>query len=213
MRRDRPVALLWGDSFAAHLAPGIRANAAAIDDDILQYSVASCAPIFNRESTRRSGCGTAADVIVRVLKRYQIKRVILSMRWDLEARYYDDFFTDIRATIDALRGTGAEVVVIGASPVFTFWDSLDVAYRLKAEGRATDNYRPFLAFPPDWPETVKRNLPGSRVIDPMNALCSPDACDIFSAGQPLYIDGGHLSVVGSTRLIRSIAAELNGSRE
>jgi len=77
-RQGRPTALLWGDSFSAHLAPGIKAASSAIKYDILQYSVASCAPIVGHESAWRGDCRLAADEALAIVRRYSIAKVILA---------------------------------------------------------------------------------------------------------------------------------------
>jgi len=208
-KRGRPIAFLWGDSYAAHLAPGIKANASLIDYDVLQYSVASCAPILHRESTWRGGCQAAAEEALAIVKKYSVARVILAANWEKESNYYDHFFANIRNTIAVLRSLGVDVVVIGQSPVFTFWDSLDVEYRLKASHRSTSTFYPFLSFGDGFIMNIKKELAGIPLVNPMTVLCRPRTCEIFANGEPLYIDGGHFSALGSTILIRAIAKELN----
>jgi peptidoglycan/LPS O-acetylase OafA/YrhL len=208
-KRGLPTALLWGDSFAAHLAPGIKANASLMDYDVLQYSVASCAPILDRESSWRGGCRAAAEQALSIVRRFSVVRVILAVRWDAEHRYYDDFFAGIKNTIAVLRSRGVDVVIVGQSPAFTFWDSLDVQYRLKISHRSDANFYPFLSFGRDFISNIKTEFAGIPLVDPMEVLCRPQACEIVANGEPLYIDGAHFSVLGSTILVRAIAGELN----
>jgi peptidoglycan/LPS O-acetylase OafA/YrhL len=208
-KRGLPIALLWGDSFAAHLAPGIKANASLMDYDVLQYSVASCAPILDRESSWRSGCRGAAEEALKIVRKYSVVRVILAVRWDKEYRYYDDFFASIRKTVAALHSLGVDVLIIGQSPAFTFWDSLDVQYRLKISHRFGSDFYQFLSFGREFISNIKKELAGIPLVDPMEVLCRPQACQILANGEPLYIDGAHFSVLGSTTLIRAIAGELN----
>ena len=208
-KRGLPTALLWGDSFAAHLVPGIKANASLMDYDVLQYSVASCAPILDRESSWRGGCRAAAEQALSIVSRFSVVRVILAVRWDAEHPYYDDFFAGIKNTIAVLRSRGIDVVIIGQSPAFTFWDSLDVQYRLKISHRSDSNFYPFLSFGRDFISNIKTELAGIPLVDPMEVLCRPQACQIVANGELLYIDGAHLSVLGSTILVRAIAKELN----
>jgi peptidoglycan/LPS O-acetylase OafA/YrhL len=212
VRRGQPVALLWGDSFSAHLAPGIKANADRLKYDILQYSVASCAPIVDEESTWRGGCLDAATTAMRMIAKYHVATVFLSVNWYVEAPYYHDIFAGVRRTIEQLREQGVTVVIIGQTPVFQFWDSLDVAYRLRASGRSTTDFSPYLAFDPNWPSRVDREFSGVNLIEAMNDLCRPGACTVLADGQPLYIDGGHLSVLGSKILIDKIVAALNATQ-
>jgi hypothetical protein len=94
-RLGRPTALLWGDSFAAHLAPGIKAGASLINYDILQYSVASCAPILDQESAWRSQCAESADHVLKIIEKYSVAKVILAANWNVESKYYGEFFGGI----------------------------------------------------------------------------------------------------------------------
>jgi hypothetical protein len=208
-KRGLPMVLLWGDSFAAHLAPGIKANTSLMDYDVLQYSVAGCAPILDRESSWRNGCRAAAEEALKIVRKYSVVRVILAVGWDREYRYYDDFFASIRNTIVALHNLRVDVLIIGQSPAFTFWDSLDVQYRLKISHRSASKFYPFLSFGDEFIANIKKELAGTPFVDPMEVLCRPQACQILANGEPLYIDGAHFSVIGSTILIRAIAEELN----
>jgi hypothetical protein len=101
------------------------------------------------------------------------------------------------------------VVIVGQSPAFTFWDSLDVQYRLKISHRSDANFYPFLSFGRDFISNIKTEFAGIPLVDPMEVLCRPQACEIVANGEPLYIDGAHFSVLGSTILVRAIAGELN----
>jgi peptidoglycan/LPS O-acetylase OafA/YrhL len=208
-RSGRPVALVWGDSFAAHLTPGLRSNSSRIDYDVLEYATAICMPIIDEESSWRGGCRAAAEKGLMIAEKYRVSKVLLAGNWHQEAAHYRDFYGEIRKTVAALRSKGIEVAVIGQSPTFTFWDSLDAEYRLKAQHRGTANFYQYLSFEPEFIDQQSREFAGVPIVDPMRFLCQPKQCDILREGKPLYIDGGHLSVAGSTMLVRSIADELN----
>lgn len=206
-----PLTLLWGDSFAAHYAPGLEAEGASIQGRIVQFAAASCAPILDQESSWRGRCSELAKDAMDIVERYKIERVILSLDWSQESNYYGNFYAGIRRTIEDLRKKGVEVVVLGQSPAFMFWDSLDVEYRLGITHRSTSNFYPFLAFAPGFNAALRKELPDVKFIDPMAALCRPDLCRITSGHQSLYIDGGHYSVLGSDQAVRAIADRLNGA--
>ena len=86
---------------------------------------------------------------------------------------------------------------------------MDVQYRLKISHRSDSNFYPFLSFGHEFIANIKKELAGIPLVDPMEVLCRPQACQILANGEPLYIDGAHFSVLGSTILIRAIAEELN----
>jgi peptidoglycan/LPS O-acetylase OafA/YrhL len=205
----KPPVLLWGDSFSAHLVPGFKANSSLLEYDVLQYSVSGCAPIVGGESTWRGGCRAAADQALAIAKKYGVTGVILAANWNEELTHYGDGYAGIRRTAEVLKSMGKEVVIIGQTPVFAFWDSLDVQYRLTATHRPTSNYYRFLRVGGEFSHEFKQELSGIPIIDPMDVLCRPQSCQVTANTEPLYIDGAHLSVAGSTILLRSIAAGLN----
>jgi len=174
----------------------------------LQYSTASCAPVADKESTWRPGCREMAAHALDAMQRYHVRRVLLAAEWATESKYYRNFNEDLRRTVSLLEARRIEVMVLGQTPVFTFWDSLDAEYRLRLQNRETANFYSFLAFPTEFPEKFRRSLSGVTFINPLNVLCSPQTCPVSVEGQPLYIDGGHLSVKGSGVLIGAILKDL-----
>lgn len=209
--RHRPITLLLGDSFSAHLVPGIKANLQLLGDDFLQYSAASCAPIADAESSWRPNCREWTQQALAAIKKYHVGRVVISAQWGGEREHYHAFFSGLRNTIAAIEASGAHVTVIGQSPVFNFWNVFDLQYRLNLHGRSFTNYRTFLKWGEGVNDDLRRNLPGVELIDPMPFLCSRESCPVTENGVPLYIDGGHFSLEGSSRFIRAIAARLNGT--
>ena len=159
-RRGKSVTLLWGDSFSAHLVPGIVNNLGSIDDDILQYSVASCAPILDQENSQHMECRALAEQALTIIKTYAVSKVILACRWELERERYPSFFEGIRHTIAVLQSMGTHVIVVGQTPTFTFSDTRDLEYRLRHRHLSTTTAYAFLAFEPSFPFAIKSELAG-----------------------------------------------------
>jgi len=68
----------------------------------------------------------------------------------------------------------------------------------------------YLSFDAGFLEQTKKELDGIPMVDPMKILCNEQDCRIFDeSGRPLYIDGEHFTVVGSTRFVERIASQLN----
>ena len=147
-RRGKSVTLLWGDSFSAHLVPGIVNNLGSIDDDILQYSVASCAPILDQENSQHMECRALAEQALTIIKTYAVSKVILACRWELERERYPSFLEGIRRTIAVLQSMGTHVIVVGQTPTFTFSDTRDLEYRMRHRHLSTTTAYAFLAFEP-----------------------------------------------------------------
>jgi peptidoglycan/LPS O-acetylase OafA/YrhL len=83
---SRPSFLVWGDSHAAALAPGVnaRANTLAISGWVVAYnrcpSLIDAAPVQrNRDD---SPCVLIADKVLQLIRDNHIKHVLLASRWD-----------------------------------------------------------------------------------------------------------------------------------
>jgi peptidoglycan/LPS O-acetylase OafA/YrhL len=208
-KSGKPTALLWGDSFGAHLAPGFSNTSAAFDHDILQYTVAACPPVFNPGVAWREDCDAFSSNVRSIIETYKPSVVIISMDWLQQLKYRGNLIALVQSTIAALTQSGTPVVVIGQSPVFQIDNVYDVEYRLKYMHRVNEGLFEFLAVPADFNKQLRRELPSVRFIDPLVVLCTADYCPGTRNRELLYIDRGHLSVTGSVWLMQSIAPQFH----
>lgn len=137
---ENPGILIWGDSFAAHLAPGI---AAMSPEPITQASSGACGPLLGLFSTDiKSGqgeswareCMSFNDAVLRYLQSSKIHTVILTSPF---SRYFDDgaivlvredgllvekpgsigeTVAAIARTARAIRDSGRKAVVVAPPP-------------------------------------------------------------------------------------------------
>lgn len=186
--------LLWGDSFAAHYVPGIRANAADIDATIVQYTAAACVPMLDTSGMTPS-CRAFNEHVLDVVSRGGYDHVILAARWqNHEALGFDA----LPATIAALRRTGVGVTVIGQTPIFAA-DVQTIAFR--AGARPVDTA--------EWPATFHGRLNdalraasgGAQFVDPVAILCTGRSCRYKVGPAFLFADFGHFSAEGSRRAV------------
>ena len=69
--------MLWGDSFAAHYAPGIVKNKDSINANVIQYTSAGCPPILSYYSYKIPLCSQFNAHALDLIKDYRIKTVVL----------------------------------------------------------------------------------------------------------------------------------------
>jgi peptidoglycan/LPS O-acetylase OafA/YrhL len=191
--------MIWGDSFAAHYAPGIVSNAASIPSKVYLYATAGCPPVLSYFSYARPKCQEFNRQALRHIEKLGIRRVILAARWvDLQARGLDG----IRTTLDALKQLGVDVTIIGQSPMF-ITDIAVIGARL--DGATTTR-----ADRDVWESVVDQRLNtrlrgltlGAQFIDPTPYLCPGGLCEFREDGAYLYFDYGHFSTLGSSLAVR-----------
>ena len=175
-------ALLWGDSFAAHYVPGILKNAGMISANVMQYTAAGCPPVLDYYSYARPHCQEFNRNALEIIKRHDVKTVILAARWvDLESRGLEM----IESTIEALRRAGVEVWVVGQSAEFVT-DVWAIGYR-KGHGADGADAWP-LAFDSGINTRLRGHVGGARFIDPLDYLCRQSGCTYRDRGKFLYAD-------------------------
>lgn len=194
---DNPgeATLLWGDSYAAHYAPGIVANAASIRGRVYQYTSAGCPPVLLYYSYARPKCQTFNQNALGIIKSLGASTVVLSGRWvDLQLRGLHL----LEHTVHQLEANGVRVIVIGQSPMFV--TSVDViAYEKAAPSQMTASWTTVIDA--DFNQRLRQAAGGADFVDPIATDCTEDGCPYIDNGRMLYFDSGHLSDFGSARLV------------
>jgi peptidoglycan/LPS O-acetylase OafA/YrhL len=107
----RPLLLVWGDSTAGALMPGLRRVQQSHDFGIAQLTASSCVPIINVDIAGVPNCRANNERVLALVRQIKPDIVLLHGTWDK----YLDHAAD---TVAALKETGARVVVLGPLP---FW--------------------------------------------------------------------------------------------
>jgi peptidoglycan/LPS O-acetylase OafA/YrhL len=187
-------ALLWGDSFAAHYAPGLVANTSNLTANFFQYTAAGCPPILSYYSYARPHCQAFNAHVFSIIRTHDIKTVVLSARWrDMRTRG----FGGLADTIAALKNAGVDVWVIGQSTEF-LTDVSAIAQRNGQSGGA-DAWP--LAFDRGLNTKLRQAATGATFVDPLDFLCKGEDCTYSRQGQLIYADYGHFSPMGSARAV------------
>lgn len=188
-----PDALIWGDSFGAHLYWGLSGRAAKAGLSIGQATLAACPPALNLQVSQYRGCKEFNDHILGLVRKNPPKTVLLAGRWEsLEA----DDVPRISDTIAAIRQAGSDVIVLGQSPTFPA-----PAYILYTKAMLNGT----LAAPVAEIDRSGLNRLVAQIADrsgvaffaPEEVFCTGGQCRIQQDGALLFWDEGHLTTEGS----------------
>lgn len=119
-RRGPENVLLWGDSFAAGYDRGFWQNT-DVAGSVLQYTSPQCPPIRGYYAASFPACSAFNEGLEDVLKRYNIKAVIMVGSWSSYLRRRKISYADISATVNFLRALKLKVILVGQGPHFAFW--------------------------------------------------------------------------------------------
>lgn len=214
---ERPLLALWGDSYAAHLWPGLQKEANARGWRLAQLTISQCPALIHSVGERNVKCEVMRTRALEGIRAIAPHTVVLSSRWtdyDLKAE-----LESIGPTIESLRAGGAaRVVVIGPSP--RWQPSL-------ARALAEDMRRKHLLEVPAHTaigyeaeahgiESLLRQATlraGGSYVSALDAMClQPGLCKTWideDTRQVLAIyDSGHLSEPGSEWLAGRIGQEV-----
>lgn len=184
--------LLIGDSYGAHLLPGVRARFG----DPRQATASGCLPLLGLVD---KGAASCASVVARVLSSSYdlsgVDTVVIGGRWNEAA------VSHVRPTLAALRARGVTVIFVGPQPE----DVEPVARSLIQASRAgrAEPQSPLLArqWRLDAAMSEAATMPGVVYVSPMRRFCYATACVRMIDGDPLQWDAGHLTAKASVALL------------
>ena len=223
-RRDHgPLLVLWGDSHAASLYPGLK----AMQDSrgtfrIAQFTTSSCPPILGEAFRRRPHCQAFNAAAYKKITELEPDIVVLMGHW---RNYAPSARGEGKQELDALgetvrrlRAMGvSRVVVVGCLPEWTIAQPR-VAVRLWRDSHAEpDRTNMYLDLSVARIDSIVRNIvigAGAVFVSPLEALCDPRGCRLSTDDNsrwPLAWDTTHLTPPGSEYLIGLTADDAFGS--
>jgi peptidoglycan/LPS O-acetylase OafA/YrhL len=198
----RPLLLVWGDSTAGALMPGLRRAQQSHDFGIAQLTASSCVPIINTDIAGAPNCRANNDRVLAQVAQIKPDIVLLHGTWE---KYLDR----AAETVAALKETGARVVVLGPVPfwkyglpneVMRYWmlhHKLIPARSDEVEAdRAIDEQMRAALVPK-----------GAEFISARDVLCNADGCLARlgdKASDLTASDQAHLTEEASAFLVQSI---------
>ena len=203
---DNPLLLLWGDSTAAALLPGLRKAQQSVPFRLARFAAPGCAPIVAGGSNTR--CDAANDIAFAFIKSSHPEIVLLHGMWD---GYHD--LDKLAETIKRLKTLDIpRIVILGPVPVWkrTLPHSLVTAYRLTHS--IPDRIATGVSGPAgDARMEAFARTAGVEYISAWHALCSAEGCMTRSgeaANELITSDIVHLTDAGSVFLVEAVGKTL-----
>jgi peptidoglycan/LPS O-acetylase OafA/YrhL len=197
--------ILFGDSEAAHYIEGLKSN--YLEGSVFQWTGASCRPFIHTGQSER--CRKFLDLFFEyvVPDLTRLDKVLVSANWsNTHSKIGDaEFNSRIKETIDKIKSTGAQVVIIGNTPDFPS----DPYGELIKSRQLTEETAYLQASDYHASEALLRLIAGHMgvvIIAPTRILCDgadPTECLFKKNGEYLFFDQGHLSFAGSKMLIEN----------
>jgi peptidoglycan/LPS O-acetylase OafA/YrhL len=219
---NRPLWVIWGDSAAASLYPGLRhLSQTAGDFRLAQFTSSGCPPIIGLDRPLNSVCRPNNAWTLRRISGLRPSVVFMAAMWP----EYDR--SQLPESIRQLKEAGVHrVVVVGAAPkwrdppsriILDLWrsDPLHAApprrldhsrYGRGPEVSNADSPHPRTA---DAEPAVRAmaTASGARYISLTDLMCNSQGCLTHAgSGESFYLDIAHLTPVGSRYVARGIAA-------
>lgn len=199
--------LLWGDSYATHLYPGLRQ---VISDqyDIAQLTTYACPPILGFVHKQRSHCAHINDSILSHLKNHHYDTVMIAANWQGVG------VDGLASTLDELKRLDhARIILVGPPPrwVKGLPRTLFEVYLRDSDQPLPDRLSQGFSERTTIVDAELESLARSKGIDYVSAwkgLCNAEGCLALDEDSIVAFDQGHLTSSGSRRLISAVQKEI-----
>ena len=215
---NAPVILLWGDSHAGHLYPGLNFEAAARGFRVAQWTTAGCPPTLSKLEGEGLQCDDKRNFVRDQIKQGTPEIAIVSAFWQYYLQHNTE--AELRAavseTVIALRRSGSRsVLVFGPGPTW----NVSLQAEMLRHMLLTKDYRvPGRLRPQDGDsrhvEALMADIAkeaGAEYVSVLSILCNEQGCLTAKPGpslELLYFDGSHLNVSGSKLLLQATAPQV-----
>lgn len=195
-KHGRPRVLIWGDSFAAHLYPGVKAVLKERGAEVGQYTATSCRPLPQEKGRCAEMYRSLPDFLVRSAP---MDAIIISSFWEPYVRRLgeDDFRARLTESIGVAKRYSRQVILVGQSP--TFGQQVPLTPILKPTTRNDEQLllpgREYRAVN-DLLASIAQET-GAKFYDPLSDGCDNLQCLAMLKGEPLHWDNAHLTLTGS----------------
>jgi hypothetical protein len=196
--------LLWGDSHAAQLYPGLAALYSDRDFRLMRLTAAGCPPIVDIEVPGKPRCQSVNAYVKRVIEKDRPHTVIVAGNWVIHD------VAGIRQTISFLKSCAIHrVVLVGPVPQWT-----KPLHKIVVSDTLRDpNHVPPLRIAHSLvPGVAQLDLKMQEIaretsveyVSAWSALCNGDGCLARigeSDGGPMTLDREHITPAGSVFLV------------
>ncbi len=204
---ERPLLLVWGDSTATALMPGLRKRQQELHFGLAQLTSSGCPPRLRVDVPGNPNCKSVNDTVLNMIARAKPDIVLLQSRGDLST---DQEMPGLKETIVALRELSVpRIVLLGPTPVWKRTLPGEVVnYFVKHHSSIPQRYSNGVYQ--KWDDRRMRsfaNQLGADYISIWEALCNDEGCltRLSDAPNDLVIsDQHHLTSRGSIFLVDKI---------
>lgn len=209
--------VLWGDSHAAHLWPGLKALTEP--GSAAQWTASGCPPLLNEEFARRPNCRAINDRVLRKVMESRPQVLILAGAW-----IKHDEATIRRGLAETLSRLHADpawrprIVLVGSVPAWR-----KPLPRLLASDflNGDERTRSRNDLDPDMArrDALIREIAGTQAafFSPISAACDDSGCLRYfekdGARIPFAFDYGHLVEESSVLVVSAMFRQLGAERE
>ncbi|HZS40776.1 MAG TPA: acyltransferase family protein [Polyangia bacterium] len=208
-----PTVLLWGDSFARHLYPGLREQLGP-SVRIARLNASSCLPVLGFAPANRPHCAAANEFAIKQIEILKPQVVVLEGIW-FYGYQSEGFFAQLDHTMERIKAAGVKrVVIAGELPMWepTLPKVIQRSYLARGEAvparTAVGVDRRF--FDVDKAFAAHFAASDVRFVPMMDRLCDAGGC-LALVGDDLStdliaFDAGHLTTAGSRYVARTLLA-------
>ncbi len=212
---ERTRIVLWGDSHAAHLWPGLKA--AAEPGTAAQWTASGCPPFLNEEFAKRPHCRAINDWVLHKVMERRPQVIVLAGAW-----VKHDEATIRRGLAETLSRLGADpswrprIVLVGSVPAWR-----KPLPKLLASDFLGGDERPRSRndLDPDMArrDALIREIAGGRAefFSPIGVACNDSGCLRYlekdGARLPFAFDYGHLIEESSVMVMAALFRQLGES--
>ncbi len=191
--------VLWGDSYSAHLYPGLKKLMHASKMQLGQVTMAACPPVLEYRSNTVPNCRAFNLKIALDIQKFRPQTIILAADWMSYIHNVPNFLPQLRDTFARLSAEKQKILLVGP-PVA--WYGAQVKIALRAMEADSDSNASLYQLR-DVDDTLRSyaNEFGIQYVSPIEKLCLEGRCRVF-----LTVDGrrnliawdwGHLTRDGS----------------
>jgi peptidoglycan/LPS O-acetylase OafA/YrhL len=184
--------LIWGDSHAAHLIPGLKQ--ALPSTPPMRATMAGCLPYDAYGQTQ--ACNAFNRHVLKLANQLKPDIVIISANWT-RSLFASEANASLTETIKNVTDTGARVVLIGPSPQYA--NAVPRIYiAVEHFGAASANHvEPFVRETDDFMRHQFGSLDRTEYVSLIDLMCRGSTCPLLAENVPVAWDRGHFTQDGS----------------
>lgn len=212
---ERPLILLWGDSHAAQLRPGLLEIGEARGHSVAQFNSNACPPILGLEVKEHPYCVQNNEFALEKIKELRPQVIVMAGQWWAMP---EAGFSKLETTLSTLTQIPytKSIVLVGPVPVWN--PSLPARlidyYRTSVPKHVPDRMQGASLFPAiDVRFEALAARDGVALVLPSRVFCTNEGCATRASQgtdmEPLAWDSAHLTSAGSRAVAMAIYEALS----